>query len=137
MVTNDDSPTLDTRPRPADPAGDGGAAGCGALRASEQLFASEFGPAPFGLVVTSLVASPPGAYLAVNDAYCLLTGYSRAELTGAGFLGDFHPEEQPALEAMVREAVSGRTGQLRADTRLVRKDGDLRRGPDGRRGGAG
>ena len=120
MVTNDDSTALDARPRLSDPAGDGGA-----LRASEQLFASEFGPAPFGLVVTSLVASPPGAYLAVNDTYCLLTGYSRAELTGVGFLGDFHPEEQPALEAMIREAVSGRTGQLRADTRLVRKDGEI------------
>ena len=107
LVTNDDSTTLDTRPRPADPAGDGGAAGCGALRAGEQLFASEFGPAPFGLVVTSLVASPPGAYLAVNDAYCLLTGYSRAELTGAGFLGDFHPEEQPWSARMARSSPSG------------------------------
>ena len=125
-MTTDDSTALDAWPKLGDPPGDGGAAGCGgALRAAEQWFAREFGPAPFGLAVISLAASPPGAYLAVNDTYCELAGYSRAELTGACFLGDFHPEEQPALEATIREAATGGAGQLRADTRLVRKDGEV------------
>ena len=125
-MTTDDSTALDAWPKLSDPPGDGGAAGCGgALRAAEQWFAREFGPAPFGLAVISLAASPPGAYLAVNDTYCELAGYSRTELTGACFLGDFHPEEQPALEATVREAATGGAGQFRADTRLVRKDGEV------------
>jgi PAS domain S-box-containing protein len=125
-VTTENSTALDPLPQPGDPAGNGpGADSADALLASERRFASEFGPAPFGLAVISLAAGPAGGYLAANDTYCQLTGYSRAELTGAGFLGDVHPDEQPAVEAMVQEVASGGTGQLRADTRLVRKDGEI------------
>jgi PAS domain S-box-containing protein len=96
-----------------------------ALRASEQRMQREFGRAPTGLVATSLTTRRPDAYLAVNDTYCELMGYSRDELSGAAFLGDVHPEEQPALEAQIQEIVSGRTGRLRTGTRLVRKDGEI------------
>src|SRR5437667_6074649 len=40
------------------------------------------GPAPAGMAAISLVSGQPDRYLAVNDAYCELTGYSRGELTG-------------------------------------------------------
>jgi PAS domain S-box-containing protein len=96
-----------------------------ALRASEQRMQREFGQAPIGLVATSLTARRPDAYLAVNDTYCELMGYSRDEFSGVAFLGDVHPEEQPALEAQIQEIVSGRTGRLRAGTRMVRKDGEI------------
>jgi len=110
-------------------AGSGGAAAGSdehyALRASERRTQRELGQAPIGLVATSLTARRPDAYLAVNDTYCELMGYSRDEFSGAAFLGDVHPEEQPALEAQIQEIVSGRTGRLRAGTRLVRKDGEI------------
>jgi PAS domain S-box-containing protein len=120
---------------PAQGAAAGSAAGSGGaaagsddsypLRASEQRMQREFGRAPIGLVATSLTTRRPDAYLAVNDTYCELMGYSRDELSGAAFLGDVHPEEQPALEAQIQEIVSGRTGRLRTGTRLVRKDGEI------------
>jgi PAS domain S-box-containing protein len=96
-----------------------------ALRASEQRFAREFGRMPVGMVMTSLAADRPNAYIAVNDAFCRLTGYSRRELGGGDFLGDFHPEEQPALEALIQEVAYGGTSQIRTDTRLLRKDGEI------------
>ena len=65
-----------------------------ALRASERRFRQAFGRAPLGLVIASLATDRPNAYLAVNDAFCKLSGYSRPELDGAGFLSDVHPDEQ-------------------------------------------
>jgi PAS domain S-box-containing protein len=99
---------------------------CGAgLRASDQRFTREFGCAPYGMIMAGLSADRPGICLVVNDAYCELTGLSRQELSGHDFLGDFHPEEQPALEELVRSFISGATGQFRLEARLVRKDGDI------------
>jgi PAS domain S-box-containing protein len=95
------------------------------LRASEQRFWREFGPAPFGLVMASLTAGRGCVYLAVNDTYCELTGYSRKELGGGDFLSCFHPEDQPALEILIQDVTSGATGQIGADARLVRKDGQI------------
>jgi two-component system cell cycle sensor histidine kinase/response regulator CckA len=102
-----------------------------ALRASEQRFDREFGRAPFGVVAASLGAGRRWACLAVNDTYCELTGYPRAELDGTDLLGSFFPEDQPALEALIVGALSGATGQIgaadqiEAAGRLVRRDGEL------------
>jgi len=97
----------------------------GALRASEQRCRREFGRMPIGMLATSLEGDRPNAYLTVNDAFCQLTGYSREELSGGDFLGDFHPEEQPALETLIQDILSGGTDQIRADTRLVGKNGEV------------
>jgi two-component system cell cycle sensor histidine kinase/response regulator CckA len=61
----------------------------------------------------------------VNDTYCELTGYPRAELDGTDLLGSFLPEDQPALEALIDGVRSGATEQIGADARLVRRDGEL------------
>ena len=80
---------------------------------------------PAGMLMTSLAADRPNAYLAVNDTFCQLTGYSRRELGRGDFLGNFHPEDQPALEVLVQNVISGSTDQIRADARLVRRDGEI------------
>jgi PAS domain S-box-containing protein len=108
-----------------------------ALRAGEQQFGREFGRAPLGVVAASLGTGRRWACLAVNDTYCELTGYPRAELAGTDLLGSFFPADQPALEALITGALSGATGQsgaprptgaadqIEADGRLVRRDGEL------------
>jgi PAS domain S-box-containing protein len=96
-----------------------------ALRASEQRFRREFGRSPVGMLVTRLAADRPNAYLAVNEKFCQLTGYSPKDLARADLLGDVHPEEQPALEALIQSVISGETDQILADVRLVRKDGEI------------
>lgn len=98
-----------------------------ALRNSEWQFEQAFGPVPFGILAISLAASGSGAYLAVNDAYCQLTGYSRQQLVGGSFLADLHPEDQPGIEALIGGIVSGDGGPFQVDTRLVRNDGEIAR----------
>jgi two-component system, cell cycle sensor histidine kinase and response regulator CckA len=94
------------------------------LRACEQAFQRDFGRMPFAMIVTSLAADRANMYLTVNDAFCQLTGYARGELSGGDFLADFHPEEQPALEALIQEVISGRTDQFHAAARLLGKNGE-------------
>jgi PAS domain S-box-containing protein len=121
LVAQEDGAALGGLPSVAKITGD-----CGeGLRSSEQHFQREFGRAPFGLAVTSLAGDRQNVYLAVNDAYCELAGYSRGELTGGDFLSDFHPDDQPALEALIQDVIAGATDQLRADARLVHKNGEI------------
>jgi PAS domain S-box-containing protein len=121
-VPHEDNAAPDERPAAADgtagPLGD-------ALRASEQQFGREFGRAPVGLVTASLSAGRGCACIAVNDTYCELTGYPRAELDGTDLLGYFYPEDQSAVEILIADAMSGAIYQIGAGARLVRKDGEL------------
>ena len=117
-MTDDGNAAQDERPAVADIA-------AGALRASEQQLEREFGRVPTGWVMISLAAGRRGLYLAVNDAYCELTGYSLGELDGRDFLGDVHAEDQAALETLIQDVISGETSLIRTDARLVRKDGEI------------
>jgi PAS domain S-box-containing protein len=96
-----------------------------ALKASERRFEQEFGSAPCGMFTISLASAPLHTYLAVNDTFCQLTGYSRGDLTDADFRCDFHPDEQAALDILIGQIVSGETGQIQADTRMVTKSGEI------------
>ena len=91
--------------------------------APDQWFQHWFDHVPCGMVVTSLAAGCPNLYLAANDSFCRMAGYSWAELTGREFLGDFHPEEQPVLDAAIERVISGDGQAVRADSRMIRKDG--------------
>jgi PAS domain S-box-containing protein len=118
----DDSSARNGRPPVAGiAAGDWG----GASQASEQRVREAFGRAPIGMLAISLAARQPHVYLSVNDTFCQLTGYSQRELSRGDFLGDFHPEDQPALEALVSDLVAGGTDEIQADARLVGKDGGI------------
>jgi PAS domain S-box-containing protein len=99
--------------------------GSEAQGAAEQRFLQAFSHAPFGTIMTSLAAGQPNAYLAANDAYCRLTGYSWREMKGSNFLADIHPEEQPALEVTIQGILAGDASQIRTGARLVKKDGEI------------
>jgi PAS domain S-box-containing protein len=119
--------TYDDNPAPREKSAADVIAGtwAGELRASEQQFSREFGQAPVGLILAGLADGPRCVCAAVNDTYCELTGRSRAELSGTDFLSDFHPEDQPALELLIGDIVSGVAGKIEADARLVRGDGEI------------
>lgn len=117
-MTHDSNAAQDERPATADIA-------AGALRASEQQLKREFGRVPTSWVMFSLAAGRCNPYLAANDAYGELTGYSLGELDGRDFLGDIHPEDQPALESLIQDAIAGVTSLIQTDVRLVRKDGEI------------
>jgi PAS domain S-box-containing protein len=90
----------------------------------ERWFQSWFEHMPCGMVVISMAPGRPNLYLAANDGFCRLAGYSWAELTGREFLGDFHPEEQAALDAAIQQVISGDCPSICAKWRLIRKDGE-------------
>jgi len=96
-----------------------------ALRTSEQQSWQAFGRAPIGLILAGLTADRGCVCLAVNETYCELTGYSRREMSGADFLSFFHPEDQPALEILIQDVLSGEADQIGADARLIREDGRI------------
>ena len=113
-MTHNGNAAQDEQPAVADIA-------AGALRACEQ----QFGRIPTSWVTISLAIGRSNRYLAVNDAYCELTGYARGEMGGRDFLGDIHPEDQAALETLIQAVISGVTSLIRTDVRLVRKDGGI------------
>jgi PAS domain S-box-containing protein len=96
----------------------------GETRPGQYRFHLEFGPASYGMIATGLNQNQQNAYLAVNDMFCQLTHYSPSELIGANFLQDIHPDDQPAIEELTDNLISGASSQFRADARLVRKDGE-------------
>jgi two-component system, cell cycle sensor histidine kinase and response regulator CckA len=122
MAERDDR---DARTRSAESAAPAAATGDrgGELRASEGQFQREFGRMPCGMLALSL-AGGWGPYLVANDAYCQLTGYSWEELAGHGILDDVHPEDQPALEALIQALISGDSACIATTTRLIHKDGE-------------
>src|SRR5580698_7681408 len=122
-VTRDDERTSDglTTAAAALTAGNLGEA----LRASEQQSWRQFGRAPVGLMLAGLTADRGCVCVAVNETYCELSGYPRAEISGADFLSFFHPEDQPALDTLLEGVLSGATDRIEADARLIRKDGEI------------
>jgi PAS domain S-box-containing protein len=96
-----------------------------AMRASEQQSWRQFGRAPVGLILAGLTADRGCVCVAVNETYCELSGYSQQEMNGSSCLSFFHPEDQPALEVLIGDVLSGATDQIAADTRLIRRDGEI------------
>jgi hypothetical protein len=92
--------------------------------ARERWFQHGFEHMPCGMVVMSMAPGGPNLYLAANDNFCQLTGYSWAELAGREFLGDFHPGEQADLDAAFQQVTSGHTPNIQASSRMIRKDGE-------------
>jgi PAS domain S-box-containing protein len=117
MARGDEQDTT-TRSRAIPAGGDRG----WALRASERRFQSVFGRVPCGMAVSSL-DEQASRYLAVNDAYCQLTGYAREELEGQDFLGDVHPDDQSAAGTLIALLTSGGGTDIAGTVRLIRKDG--------------
>jgi two-component system, cell cycle sensor histidine kinase and response regulator CckA len=117
-VAQDDNSAFDEGPAGARIAAE-------ASQTGERQFPGAFGRAPFGMLAIRLAADQPHVRLAVNDAFCQMTGYSRLELGRGDFLADFHPEDQPALEALIQNVAAARITEIRADARLVRRNGGI------------
>jgi PAS domain S-box-containing protein len=115
-MAQDDSSALDERPA-------AGTADTGDLLWAGEQFQGAFGRAPFGMLAIRLAAGRPHVCLAANDAFCRMTGWSGKELSRGEILGEFHPEDQPALESLIQDVMSGRADEIGVAVRLVRKDG--------------
>lgn len=89
------------------------------LRRSEELFRMTFEAAAVGMAHVS----PEGRWLRVNEAFCEISGYARAELMGGSPRDLSPPEDLETGEERVRRLLDGRSGSYSEERRYVRKDG--------------
>ncbi len=92
-----------------------------ALRASEANFRAFFDSKAIGVVQVDA----DGLFVRVNDRYCELTGYSRAELLNMRPFDLDHPDDRGADQEHVRKIIEDPSGVYETDKRYVRKDGTI------------
>ncbi len=94
-----------------------------ATRVSEERFSAMFASSPSGMVLSSL---PGLRYVAVNDSWLRMTGFTREQVVGrtAEEVGMLDPEERAALYA--RADAAG--GLHEADFQFRARDGQVRHG---------
>lgn len=92
----------------------------GARRSGEQLLAAAFSASAEGMV---RIDPASHRFMAVNAAFCQLTGYDEAELLALGVDDLNHPDDR--LDVARLQALLAGTAPYRTDKRLVRKDGRI------------
>jgi diguanylate cyclase (GGDEF)-like protein/PAS domain S-box-containing protein len=90
-----------------------------ALRASEERFSATFDQAAVGMV-TFL---PNGRCFRINQKFCDIVGYDRAELLAKTYFEITHPEDLEADLAFARSLYAGDIANYSIEKRYIRKDG--------------
>jgi PAS domain S-box-containing protein len=107
------------------------------LRESEEEFRAFFENAAVGAVQIDR----DGHFVRVNDRYCQITGYTRAELQGRGPQELVHPDDREEDQRRIAQFMAGELPVYDFEKRYVRKDGRvvwahltsaLIRSPDGK-----
>ena len=92
-----------------------------ALRESERRFRSYFELASVGFAITSRERR----YLAINDEYCRIVGYSREELLQKSWIDLTYPEDLKSNEDVFAQALAGKVDAYTLNKRFIRKDGRI------------
>jgi PAS domain S-box-containing protein len=90
-----------------------------ALRESEERFRGTFENAAVGIAHTH----PTGRFLRVNEKFCAIVGYPRAELLRKTFQDITHPDDLAASLALFAALMRGEAHALAHETRYLRQDG--------------
>ena len=91
------------------------------LRASERLFRSLFNESPAG----QILSSSDRRIVAVNRAFCQMTGYSDAEILERGWAAITPPDDQAGIFASFERLWSGELNNIQMERRYLRKDGTV------------
>lgn len=91
------------------------------LRDSEALFRVTFEQTAVGMAHTSL----DGRYLTVNDTFCAITGFTRAELLTRTPFDITHPDDLRAAQMWVAKLSAGQGETIAIERRILRKDGSI------------
>src|ERR1700682_5110641 len=92
-----------------------------ALRKSEERWRSVFENSAIGVALTDLNAR----YLATNNVYQTIVGYTEEELRALDFLSVTHEDYREANWALITELVEGKRRQFQIEKKYRRKDGSL------------
>lgn len=74
-------------------------------------------------VIGMAVFSPEMELIQINDKYCDITGYSRAELLGTKFIAISHPDDMEVGIEQFERAKAGKIDGFEMNKRYIRKDG--------------
>lgn len=92
-----------------------------ALRESEERFRRIFEEGPLGMVILEL----DGRFIAANDRYCEVTGYSEEELIGRSFIDITHPDDvDKDLNNIATASVDG-SRPYQTEKRYIKKTGEI------------
>jgi PAS domain S-box-containing protein len=92
-----------------------------ALRKSEERWRSVFENSAIGVALTDL----NGRFLAANNVYQKVTGYTERELRALYFLDVTHEDYREANWALITELLEGKRRQFQIEKKYRRKDGNL------------
>jgi PAS domain S-box-containing protein len=90
-----------------------------ALRDGRERFRATFEQAAVGMAHIG----PDGTWIRLNDHFCEMLGYRRAELLAKTFMEVTHPGDLPATMASISSLLAGVTASLSIEKRYIRKDG--------------
>jgi len=90
-----------------------------ALRKSEERWRSVFENSAIGVALTDL----NGRFLATNDVYQTIVGYTEEELRALYFLDVTHEDHREANWALITELLEGKRRQFQIEKKYLRKDG--------------
>jgi PAS domain S-box-containing protein len=88
---------------------------------SDEVLRAAFEHSPSGVAVSAL----NGQWLWINDAYCHLLGYERAELLALSHGDVTHSDDVSGDEEFTAAALAGERDSLEREKRYVRKDGSV------------
>jgi PAS domain S-box-containing protein len=88
------------------------------LRDREQRLSAFFSTAALGVAVLT----PEARFEQVNDTFCRIAGYSRAELLKMDWQTLTHPDDAPLLNQKMDALLSGRIPRFEIEKRYIRKD---------------
>jgi PAS domain S-box-containing protein len=91
------------------------------LQESERRFRATFEQAAVGIAHIS----PEGRFLRVNQRYCDIAGYSRAEMLARTFQEITHPEDRAVETVLVNQLLSGERDTCSLEKRYIRKNGEV------------
>src|SRR5262249_28068359 len=92
-----------------------------ALHESEERFRATFALAPAGITICDL----SNRFLAANEAFCHMTGYSEQELLRTDVYSITHPDDVAVNAALVERLMSGERPTFLSEKRYIRKDGGI------------
>ena len=91
------------------------------LEDNEIRFRSTFEQAAVGLAHVD----PEGHFLRINQRFCDIVGYGKAEMLGMTFQDITHPDDIPLDMVYIRQMLSGEISTYSMEKRYIHKDGHL------------
>ena len=88
---------------------------------AQERFRRAFEDAPIGMAVADLT----GRFLEVNQALCVITGYTAEELTGTTFSSITHPDDLAADYEVMQALIDGTVASQVDEKRYLRPDGTI------------